>query len=121
MCRYLTADQFLGITFINLVKQDLFSIELPEINRIEKKIDSLIREKNQAVLCATEKDLYNVINTYNDFFSIKNNYIKIDNRMKNEKEELICNLQRYFLGGIPSDINETVNVFFDEIEESLVR
>nr|DAV36884.1 MAG TPA: hypothetical protein [Caudoviricetes sp.] len=41
--------------------------------------------------------------------------------MKNEKEELICNLQRYFLGGIPSDINETVNVFFDEIEESLVR
>nr|DAV36883.1 MAG TPA: hypothetical protein [Caudoviricetes sp.] len=45
MCRYLTADQFLGITFINLVKQDLFSIELPEINRIEKKVDSLIREK----------------------------------------------------------------------------
>ena len=45
MCRYLTADQFLGITFINLVKQDLFSIELPEINRIEKKVDSLIRKK----------------------------------------------------------------------------
>lgn len=115
MCRYLMTQQFLGITFANLIEENLFDIDISVFNLIEKKVDKFIRKKNNAMMCVSLVEIYSTVEEYNDFFQVTGSKIKlIDDVQKKlkkdiEKEKFISTLNDYFSAGIPEDINESLN------------
>ncbi len=114
MCRCMMTDQFIGITFLNLIKNNIFDIEFSSFNEIEKKVDMQIREKNNAMLCISWKEIYSTIDEYNDFFVLNHSKIEIKNNTKlkhskEEREHFLSRLYDYFTAGIPKDINSTIN------------
>ncbi len=125
MCRYLMTDQFLGVTFTNLIKRNVYTIEFSELSRIEKLVDWNLRKSYNTILCVTKKDIYSAIDEYNDFFSVNHDNIMLKNEVaekleKNNsyKDEFIYKLHRYFTMGIPRDINtEVTRIIKQCIEE----
>ena len=114
MCRYLMTDQFLGVTFTNLIKRNVFTIEFSKLSRIEKLVDQNLRKSYNTILCVTKNEIYSAIDEYNDFFSVNHDNIML----KNELAEFIYKLDRYFTMGIPRDINiEVTRIIEKFIEE----
>jgi hypothetical protein len=108
-------EQFLGMTFVSLLENNLQQIKLSMFNEIEKKIDNLIRKENDAILCVSMHEIYSTIDEYNDFFQVRENCIEICDDMKYKiasqegKEDFVEILKSYFSLGIPEDISITVN------------
>lgn len=115
MCRYMMAEQFLGITFTNLLRLNKFQIELSIFNQIENEVDKTIRKTNNAMLCASMNEIYSAIEEYNDFFQVNESKIVVNEIIQekilqdNEKDKFISVLNDYFITGIPLDINNVVN------------
>ncbi|HEX2927436.1 MAG TPA: hypothetical protein VHP38_14460, partial [Ruminiclostridium sp.] len=119
MCRYIQTEQFLGVTFVNLLQNNLQQIKLSLFSEIEKKVDQFIRKENNAILCVSSQELYSAIDEYQDFFQVRENCIEICDRMKPRikttegKEDLVEILKTYFSAGIPEDINNAVNLVLE--------
>ena len=125
MCRYLMTDQFLGVTFANLIKRNIFNIEFSKLRRIEKIVDQNLRRSYNTILCVTKRDIYSAIDEYNDFFSANQDNIMLKNELAEKleenilsRDEFIYKLDRYFTMGIPRDINSVVARIIEQcIEE----
>ena len=115
MCRYMMTEQFLGITFANLIEKNVFNIEISLFTEIEKKVDKIIRKYNDTMLCVSLKEIYSTVEEYNDFFEVRGSRIEVKDNIKNKlttqnnKKNFICILNNYFSEGIPTDINKSVN------------
>lgn len=112
MCRYIKADQFIGVTFSKLIEKNIFEIEISKLCSLEKEIDFEIRKSNDAMLCISMNEMYSVVEEYNDFFQVKKNSIVIKDylqqRIKKERENVMSEFFYYFVEGIPKDIHKTV-------------
>lgn len=127
MCRYLMTDQFLGVTFANLIKRNVFTIEFSKLSRIEKLVDQNLRKSYNTILCVTKNEIYSAIDEYNDFFSVNHNNIMLKNELAEElekndsyKKDFIYKLDRYFTMGIPRDINSVVARIIEQCIEEQV-
>lgn len=113
-------EQFLGMTFVNLLENNLQQIKMSMFNEIEKRIDTIIRKENNAILCVSRHEVYSIIDEYNDFFQVRENYIEIcDNikdkiKSKEDKDEFVDILKTYFAVGIPEDISITVKAALEK-------
>lgn len=113
MYRYIKADQFIGAMFFSLIPQNLYEIKIVELCKLEKEINSKLREYNKAILCASIKELYSTIDDYNNFFEIESDSVKIKKKyvskfkISKEKKSFEEKLNNYFVAGIPEDINKT--------------
>lgn len=115
MYRYLMAEQFLGATFVNLVEKDIFEIPISKLNEVEKTLDLMLRERHNTMLFSTTNDIFSVVEEYNDFFKINQDYIKLHSQLmvqlkgnQMQKNIFINKLNRYFVAGIPNDVFKTV-------------
>lgn len=121
--RYIMGNQILGYTFIELIKNNIYEIKILDIGVIQNNVTKSIRIKNNAILNFTERSLYETLSIYEDFFELEESYVKINKNILSEieknvtaKKRFINRLERYFLFGIPLDINFTVK---EEMENFL--
>ncbi len=121
MCKSIFADQFLGATFANLIKQDVFEIEISRLSKLEKVIDKTLRDTHNTMLLFSSNDILSMADEYSDFFRIKQNTIALSKVIAAEikgdiekKEQLISILQQYFTSGIPNSINNTLSAILDK-------
>ncbi len=121
MCRYIMADQFLGATFLGLIRKNMYKIEFSNLYEIEKKVDKTIREKHNAMLCVSMNEMYSIVENYNDFFQVKKNHILIRESLQKKlheedgKNQFIAVLNSYFMDGMPIDISKTVVETLDKV------
>ena len=112
MCRYIYADQVIGTTFIELLKQNIMEISLHNLFKVERKLDKILRERNNTIICMSIKDVYYTVDNYKRIFEISNDTLKLINnndKSHHQKEDILELLDDYFIAGLPHDISETMN------------
>ncbi len=107
MCRYIYADQVIGTTFIELLKNNIMEISLEKLFKIERNLDRILRDENDTITCMSIKDVYSVVEDYQTIFEINNKIIKVKESSK--KKDLLELLDDYFKAGLPQDISSTID------------
>lgn len=117
MCRYVTAEQLLGLMFNNLIRKQLYNIDLTAFSIVEKKVQHIIRKKHNAILCTSKKEIYSIIDNYSDFFTLLDNKIIINRNLQRDidRDNFIYKIDKYFVDGIPNDISMTLKTKLEEI------
>ena len=122
MYKSILADQFLGATFANMVRRDIYEIEITQLSKLEKEIDKSLRDTNNAMLLFSSDDILTTVDEYSDFFRINHNAITLSEVILadikadfEKKDRLICTFQQYFTSGIPNSINNTLTALLNEI------
>lgn len=121
MCKSILADQFLGATFTNMVRRNIYKIEITQLSKIEKVIDKSLRDAHNAMLLFSTNDILTTVDEYSDFFSINYDAIALSDVIISEivadmekKDHLISVFQQYFTSGIPNSINNTLTTILDQ-------
>ena len=122
MCRYVMAEQMLGLVFEQLVLSERENISFAQLFRIKREVDRSVREVNDAIICMSTQELYQAVETYNSFFEVEESTVKLHrvfrDRMKQGNEEKMKvkeTLQRYLSSSMPVDIQETVEDMLPDI------
>ena len=68
MCRFLMAEQLLGLIFEQLVSRQIEHISVDRLFEIERDVDINTRKKNDAIICMSTQELYHAVDTYSGFF-----------------------------------------------------
>ena len=121
MCKSILADQFLGATFSNMVRRNIYEIEITQLSKLEKVIDKSLRDTHNAMLLFSSNDILTTVDEYSDFFRINHNAIALSEVIVSEiitdlekKDRLISIFQQYFTSGIPNSINNTLTAVLNE-------
>jgi hypothetical protein len=108
-------NQILGYTFMELLKNNTHQINMIKFTAIQSEVAKTIRIRNNAILNFTDQDLYEVLQTYDDFFELNDQWVQLNNYLVSrieenaiEKRKLIHRLKLNFACGIPTDISYTV-------------
>lgn len=117
--KQILTNQFLGATFTNMVKRNIYHIEISKLNQIEKTIDQSLRTTHNAMLLFSDNDILSTVDEYSDFFSINQNIIIIKKELSKKNisdsnEHLISMLQKYFTASIPISIFDTLTSILDK-------
>lgn len=121
MYRCINAEQVVGTTFVHLLKEDIRTITIEQLNNIEQLIDINIREKNNAVVYMSSNEILSIVEDYEEFFTLTHNKIELNYKLQEKietqssfKNQLIETLKEYFSLGIPKDIFSTVDNVLSE-------
>lgn len=108
--RYLETEQLLGTIFYCLLKENIYEMNLNDLNDLTEKIDRALRKENETILNISSKEIFITIERYNDFFYMNNNIIMLQKDLLNifKRTETIKKIDDYFVLGIPNDIKTTL-------------
>ena len=108
--RYLETEQLLGTIFYCLLKENIYEMNLNDLNDLIEKIDRALRKENETILNISSKEIFITIERYNDFFYMNNNIIMLQKDLLNifKRTETIKKIDDYFVLGIPNDIKTTL-------------
>lgn len=116
MCRYLQAEQVIGYTFVELLEREKYEIALSRLSSLQRELEVVLRRETDTVVCSSDSDVYSLVSGYADFFHIKGNNVGIVDTQRGQiennheaREKFITKLKRYFLSGIPKDINQVMD------------
>ena len=108
--RYLETEQLLGTIFYCLLKENIYEMNLNDLNDLIEKINRALRKENETILNISSKEIFITIERYNDFFYMNNNIIMLQKDLLNifKRTETIKKIDDYFVLGIPNDIKTTL-------------
>lgn len=122
MSKSILADQFLGATFANMVRHNIYEIEMSHLSELEKVIDKSLRDTHNAILLFSDNDILTTVDEYSDFFRLNHNAITLRDVIVSEiiedfekKDRLINIFHQYFTSGIPNSINTTLTAILDSV------
>ena len=81
--RYLETEQLLGTIFYCLLKENIYEMNLNDLNDLIEKINRALRKENETILNISSKEIFITIERYNDFFYMNNNIIMLQKDLLN--------------------------------------